>query len=304
MSKILVIGSMNMDLVVQTKRAPEEGETIIGENFTQIPGGKGANQALTVGKLGGDVNFIGACGKDDFGNRLLESLNDGNVKIDQVFKVNDITGIANIILEESGENRIIVVPGANYKLSLDLIDEIEEEIKKAEIILLQLEIPLETVIKIINLAYKYNTKIVLDPAPAQKLPNELYGKIDFLLPNGGELSLLLKDYDLNTVEEKIEKLLELGVGKVLITKGEDGISMYSKNKNKNYPAVKVKAVDTTAAGDSFAGAFVYGIAEGWREEKAIKYAIIVSALVVTKLGAQSSLPSKKDVDKFKKEMGL
>ncbi|PRX28889.1 ribokinase [Orenia metallireducens] len=301
---ILVIGSMNMDLVVQTPRAPKKGETIMGNKFSQIPGGKGANQALAAGKLGGEVNFIGCCGQDAFGDELLESLKTGGVNIDDVLRVEGSSGVANITIEDDGDNRIIVVAGANSKVTPEVIESFKAKIKAAKILLLQLEIPLESVSKAIEFANKYDTTVILDPAPAVKLPEELYSMIDYLLPNEGELDLLLEDYEVNTLQKKIELLLDLGVKRILLTQGGDGVTLYSKGKEESYAALKVEVVDTTAAGDSFAGAFAYGLQRGFDEAEAIRYANSVAALAVTKLGAQSSLPTKEEVDKFQKERGL
>ncbi|SJZ32788.1 ribokinase [Selenihalanaerobacter shriftii] len=301
---ILVIGSMNMDLVVQTGRYPDKGETIIGKDFDQIPGGKGANQALAVGKLGGSVSFIGACGNDNFGDELLSSLKTGGVNVDNVFRVEENTGIAAITVEEDGDNRIIVVSGANSKLSSSMIDKLEDEIKEVEAILLQMEIPLKTIVHTIELAHQYQTTVILDPAPAQELPEDIYEQIDYLLPNEGELELLLQDYNLTTTQEQVDQLLDWGVGTILLTRGKNGIILYTKGRQEHYKAIEVEAVDTTAAGDSFAGAFAYGLQQGWSEEKAIKFGNQVAALVVTKLGAQSSLPTIEDVEEFKQERGL
>ncbi|AZR73752.1 ribokinase [Anoxybacter fermentans] len=301
---ILVVGSMNMDLVVQTDRYPKKGETIIGNDFKLVPGGKGSNQALTIGKLGGNVSFIGACGKDYFGDILLSSLKKGGVNTDAVYRLEESTGIAAITIEKNGDNRIIIVQGANSKLTPEMIDTLKNKISRAKIVLLQLEVPLETVIHTIELAHQYNTKVILDPAPARKLPENIYHKIDYLLPNEGELDLLLKDYNLPTLEDKVAQLLDWGVGAVLVTRGEKGISLYTKGMQKTFEAIKVEVVDTTAAGDAFAGAFSLGLYRNWSIEESINYARIVAALTVTKLGAQSSLPDISEVEKFKKEKGL
>lgn len=298
--KILVIGSLNMDLVVQTKQCPERGETLIGRAFNQIPGGKGANQAVAAGKLGGNVSMIGSCGKDSFGEALLENLKNSRVNTDSIFRVDTSTGIASIIVEEeSGDNRIIVVQGANGELTTDLINQVEPEIKNADIILLQLEILLETVIYILKKASSYQAKVILDPAPAADLPCEVYKNIDYLLPNEGELDSLLGDSEGNNTEQKVNKLLELGIGAVLLTRGDKGVAKYSNGEKKTYKTPVVKAVDTTAAGDAFAGAFAYGLSCGWDEDKAIDYAISVASLSVTRLGAQSSIPDKAEVEKFR-----
>src|SRR6056297_2302590 len=185
---------MNMDLVVETERYPEEGETIIGGKFEQIPGGKGANQALAAAKLGDDVEFIGACGDDSFASKLKSSLKNGGAEIDNIFEIKGVsTGVAVITVDPAGNNRIIVSPGANYKLDQRKIEKIKDKIIEAEILLLQLEIPVKTIEKIVEIASKNQTKIILDPAPARKLTDQILSKIDYLLPNEGELDLLLAE---------------------------------------------------------------------------------------------------------------
>ena len=296
---ILVIGSMNMDLVVRTNDFPKKGETVVGEKFQQAPGGKGANQALAAAKLGGKVEFVGACGEDHFGDDLISSLKSGGVKTDSVYRLDVNTGIANITVESDGDNRIIIIPGANNELTPKLIEPYQNKIKEAKLILLQLEIPLETIRYIINLAAQYNTKVLLDPAPVKDLPVEIYQNIDYLLPNEGELETLLPE--LEGRGARANKLLELGVDKVLLTKGEQGISLYSNEQVKNYKSLSVDAVDTTAAGDAFAGGFAYGLQQEWSEEKIIEFATTAAALSVTREGAQPSLPTLKEVEKFKEQ---
>ncbi len=302
-NNILVIGSMNMDLVVQAPRCPVKGETISGNYFKEIPGGKGANQALAAGRLGGDVGFVGACGKNDFGATLINSLEIGGVCTDHIFRVEENTGVASIIIEEDGDNRIIVVPGANDRLTPDKIKTLEDKIKAAKILLLQLEIPVDTVKLAIDLAQKHQTKVILDPAPAQKLAKDLYQKIDYLLPNQGELDLLLGDYSLTSEEDKVKQLLAWGVGTILVTQGSKGVSLYTKSRRESYSSYQVESVDTTAAGDCFAGAFAVALDQGLAEEEAVDYANSAAALAVTKLGAQSSLPTAAEVAKFKAERG-
>jgi len=301
---VLVIGSMNMDLVVQTDRVPEKGETVIGNTFNQIPGGKGANQAVCLGKLKTDVGFIGACGTDNMGSILLDNLEKNNVDTENVFKIEGNSGIALITVDGERDNRIILVQGANGKLEDKMIDSVEKEIEKAEIILLQLEIPLKTVIHTIKLAKKYNCQVILDPAPARPLPQEIYPDIDYLLPNQGELDILLKDRGLSTEKQKAEQLLKWGVGSVIVTKGEDGLMIYSNKGSQFVKAIQVDPVDTTAAGDAFAGAFTYGLLQKWSLNQAIVFGNVVAALSVTRFGAQSSLPDLEDVESFIKERGI
>lgn len=298
MGKILVVGSMNMDMVFKTDRYPEKGETIIGREFQLVPGGKGGNQASAIGKLGGNVSFISACGHDYYGNILLKSLKENGVDVKNISRIGDTTGVAAITIEGDGDNRIIVIPGANGKITPEIIDEYRKDIQEARVVLLQMEIPLETVLHTIELAYHFKTEVILDPAPAQPLPEEMYRKISYILPNEGELNQLTAGFNLTTREERVKKLLESGVGAVLVTAGENGIFYYTGDGQKHYPAIKVDVVDTTAAGDAFAGAFAFGLQQGWSIDRAIKYANVVGGLTVTRLGAQSSLPSREEVTDF------
>ncbi|PUU94154.1 ribokinase [Halanaerobium sp.] len=299
MSKILVIGSMNMDLVVETERYPEEGETLIGGKFEQIPGGKGANQALAAAKLGDQVEFIGACGDDSFAPKLKSSLKAGGAEIDNIFEIKGVsTGVAVITVDKKGNNRIIVSPGANYKLDPDKIKKIKDTIAEAEIILLQLEIPVNTIEKIVEIASSNKTQIILDPAPAQKLSADILAKVDYLLPNEGELDLLLAEAKSKSRAEKIGELLKMGVKNIIVTEGEKGINYYSQNKELHLDTLKVKAVDTTAAGDVFAGAFAASLIAENNLKKALKFAVQAAAYSVTKRGAQSSIPDKEELNEF------
>lgn len=288
-----------MDLVVETERYPQEGETIIGGKFEQIPGGKGANQALAAAKLGDEVEFIGACGDDSFASRLKASLKNGGAKIDNIFEIEGVsTGVAVITVDPEANNRIIVSPGANHELDLKKIDKIKDKILEAEIILLQLEIPLKTIEKIVEIASANNTKIILDPAPAQKLSDHILSKIDYLLPNEGELDLLLAAAEAENRSEKIEILLNKGVKNIIVTEGEKGVNFYNKEQTLHLDSLKVKAVDTTAAGDVFAGAFAASLIEKNNYQKALDFAVKAAAYSVTKRGAQSSIPDQNELNEF------
>lgn len=300
--QILVIGSMNMDLVVETEKNPLAGETVVGNTFSQIPGGKGANQACAIGRLQGDVGFIGACGRDEYGNILIDSLKTAGVNVNNIERVDDTTGVAFITVEKGGENRIIIIPGANEHVTKALIAEKEDQIKEANIVLLQLEIPLDTVLYSIEMASRYDTTIILDPAPAYKLPDEIYKKLDFILPNEIEIEGLVTDKRFASTEEKVRRLLEVGVGNVILTKGADGVTLYNKSRKKDFFTEKVKAVDTTAAGDAFAGGLAYSLNSNNNIEKAIKYANVVAGLTVTEFGAQSSLPDNKKIKRYLKSL--
>jgi ribokinase len=290
---------MNMDLVVETDRYPEEGETIIGGKFEQIPGGKGANQALAAAKLGADVEFIGACGDDSFAPKLKSSLKNGGTNIDNIFEIKgQSTGVAVITVDRKGNNRIIVSPGANYELLPEKIEKIKDKIIEAEIILLQLEIPPAAIERIVEIAAANGTKIILDPAPAKKLSNHILRKIDYLLPNEGELDLLLKDIKAKSRSEKIKILLKKGIKNIIVTEGEKGINYYGQEKEIHLDTLKVKAVDTTAAGDVFAGAFAASLIAKNELKKALEFAVQAAAYSVTKAGAQSSIPDKKELEEF------
>jgi len=288
-----------MDLVIEADRYPEEGETIIGGQFEQIPGGKGANQALAAAKLGDEVEFIGACGDDSFASKLKSSLRSGGAKIDNIFEIKGVsTGVAVITVDPAGNNRIIVSPGANYELNLEKIEKIKNKIIEAKIILLQLEIPISAIEKIVEIAAANNTKIILDPAPAQKLSDYILSKIDYLLPNEGELDLLLTEAKAKTRSEKISVLLNKGIKNIIVTEGKKGINLYNKNEKLHLNSLKVKAVDTTAAGDVFAGAFAASLIKENNIKKSLEFAIKAAAYSVTKRGAQSSIPDQKELNVF------
>lgn len=301
---ILVIGSINKDLVVKPNDFPNKGETVLCDDILYNSGGKGANQASAIGKLKGKIKMVGACGDDKFGQELKENLKKNGVNIENIKNIKNVkTGTALIIIDQFGDNRIIVVKGANEHLTYANYNEnkIENLIKNSQILLLQMEIPLATINKSIDLAQKHQTKIILDPAPVKKIPKEILKKIDYILPNAGELDLLVSQYTsqkFTSTKEKAEFLLNLGIGSVIVTCGEKGVEFYSKKEFYKYPALKVEVVDTTAAGDTFAGAFAFGLSQNWETKKSLNYAIIASSISVTRLGAQASIPNKSDIDKF------
>jgi len=293
-----------MDLVAGVEKFPETGQTIFGKSFERFPGGKGANQAVMLGKLGAPVEFLGALGNDSFAQELHQHLSHNNVGTENLITTENSTGTALITVDSKGENQIIVIPGANYDLIPDNLPDLDPILKNSRALLLQLEIPLETISFIINKAKKFDTEIILDPAPSQELPEEILKKVDYLLPNEGELRQLLPLYKNNTAKELSQKLLEKGVKNVLLTRGEKGVSLFNADGEKHFSAFKVKAVDTTAAGDAFAGAFAYGLYQGWPAEKCISFASATAAISVTRSGAQVSLPTGKEIQKFAREHGL
>jgi len=294
MAEIVVIGSMNMDFVVNCNRLPEPGETIAGKSFAKYPGGKGANQAAAAGLLGAKPLFIGAIGADDIGQSLAESLHDQGVET-ELITADTETGTAHIFVTEDGENHIIIIPGANGTLTRKNIRSVAEEIQKANILLLQLEIPLKAVIEAANLAAASKTKVILDPAPAQDLPAELLARIDYLLPNETELARMTDSKDITAGSQY---LLAKGVKNVIVTRGEKGALLVNSKGKQNFSAPAVEVVDTTAAGDALAGAFAVALNKGLDLEEAIKEGIYYGAAAVSRAGAQSSLLTKNEFADF------
>ena len=282
--KILVIGSINKDLVITTPRFPKEGETILGNNFSTSNGGKGANQACAIGKLGGNVAMLGAVGNDNFGKDLSNALSSNNVNINNLLIKNDVsTGIAVITVANDGANHIIVAQGANALITKN--DVKEDLIASFDIIVMQLEIPLEIAKYAASVAKKLGKTVVLNPSPAVKLDKEFLSCVDILIPNETEIDII----------GGIDYVLECGVKNIILTLGADGCDLITKEKRKHFDAYKVDVVDTTAAGDSFLGGVVRTIADGKNIEEAIEFATKVSNITVTKKGAIDSIPTYNEV---------
>lgn len=282
--KILVIGSINKDLVITTPRFPKEGETILGNNFSTSNGGKGANQACAIGKLGGNVAMLGAVGNDNFGKDLSNALYSNNVNIDNLLVKNNIsTGIAVITVTNDGANHIIVAQGANALITKDDIK--EKLISSFDIIVMQLEIPLEIAKHAASIAKKLGKIVVLNPSPAVKLDKEFLSCVDILIPNETEIDII----------GGIDYVFECGVKNIILTLGADGCDFITKEKRKHFDAYKVDVVDTTAAGDSFLGGVVRTIADGKNIEEAIEFATKVSNITVTRKGAIDSIPTYNEV---------
>ncbi|NRD76902.1 ribokinase [Bacillus sp. BRMEA1] len=290
--KITVVGSINMDLVTSTKRVPVLGETVLGESFHTIPGGKGANQAVAAARLGADTTLIGCVGDDTFGKDLLKHLASQGIRTPYVKPITySTTGIASITIS-NGENHIIVVPGANFQVTPEYVAEHEDVIASSDILLLQLEIPIESVEKAVELAKKHGVKVILNPAPIQPLSKDLMKKVDYFTPNEYEQQVLLESHE--WTNEEREELL----AKCIITKGSKGITFTSGGKVIEIPSYKVEVVDTTGAGDSFNGGLAYALNKGIAMVEACKFANAVAALSVTKLGAQSGMPTLAEVEEF------
>jgi ribokinase len=286
MAKVVVVGSINMDLVFRTAKRPDLGETVKGIDFNQFPGGKGANQGVAAARLGAEVYMVGKVGKDPYGQELLNCLKREGVNTEKVKYGQKSTGLANIVVDEQGQNTIITIEGANGEVNPEDID--EELFSQGDIALFQLEIPIETVVHGVKLAKKRGATVILDPAPVRELPLEIYQYIDIIKPNEGEALALTKEGD---IQSAAAWLINKGVKKVVITLGEKGAVLFAENLQKEFPAPKVSVVDTTAAGDSFSGALALALSKGEELEKAIQFATKVGSITVTKLGAQSSLPT-------------
>lgn len=291
--KITVVGSINMDLVTEATKIPSLGETIMGENFSMIPGGKGANQAVAATRLGADVTLIGCVGKDAFGKELIKHLKYQGVNVDKVETITGVsTGTATITVANH-DNSIIVVPGANHSLTPEKVEKNEEIIANSDVLLLQLEIPLDAIRRAVEIAHLYGVKIVLNPAPAQRLPKDIVDKIDYLTPNEHELT-----YFYEKENETLESIVKRVGEKFIITKGRDGVYFYRNGEVVHVPAYKVDVIDTTGAGDSFNGALAVALSQNASLEEACHYGNAVGAISVTKFGAQGGMPTKEEVEHF------
>ncbi|NLB20425.1 MAG: ribokinase [Clostridium sp.] len=298
---IIVVGSLNMDLVIQSDRIPRPGETVLGNGFKQIPGGKGASQADTVAKLGGKVVMIGEVGEDSFGKALRENLKKDGVDVSGIYKkIEEPTGVAAIIVEKSGNNAITVASGANFLLTVDDIEKQEELLNKGKILLIQLETPLETVLYSLKKGKELGMKTILNPAPGRELSEEIFICTDIITPNETELELLtgMPAETMDDIEKAANQLLHQGLEDVIVTLGSNGALHVNKQGVKHFSGHKVKAIDTTAAGDCFNGALALGLLEKKSMEESIEFAMAAAALSVTKEGAQISLPHRDDVEKF------
>lgn len=291
---IEVLGSINMDLVCEVSRLPHEGETLCGLKFARYPGGKGANQAVAAARLGAQVFFYGKVGDDLFGNELLRSLVKNGINVEEVERVQGSpSGIASIWVAENGENAIVYVPGANALVDTAYVDQVLPGLATAKILLLQFEIPLETVAYLLRRLPPKSPIVILDPAPAQDISALPLERVDIITPNRGELSALTGEEDL---EEAARRLLALGVGQVVCKVGAEGAFLIEKNGIRHVPSFHIDPVDTTAAGDAFNGALAVALAEGKDIEEAVHFANAAGALAATRPGAQPSLPTRQEVE--------
>lgn len=301
---ILVIGSLNADISISMEKMPIIGETVFGETIKYSNGGKGANQACAIGKLGGNIEILGCVGNDELGKKQISNLVKYNIKTDNLKIQEGIpTGTAIIYVDKNGKNSIVVIPGANNFCDINYLRKNEESFIKSDYLVLQLEIPMETVEYSIKRGKELGKTIILNPAPApENISEEILKNIDYFTPNETELKHLAKlekiDY-IEDIEKGAKYFLDKGVKNVMVTLGENGVLLVNKEEIKHFPAYKVKAIDTTAAGDCFNGAFVLGLSEGKSVEESIVFASKASSIAVTRKGAQDSIPLREEVEKVK-----
>ncbi len=299
--QILVVGSSNTDMVIKAARLPRPGETILGGTFFMNPGGKGANQAVAIARLGGSVTFICKTGSDIFGHQSQQLFEEEGINTSYVFSDSgNPSGVALITVDEKAENCIVVASGANANLLPSDLAKAEEAIEQADLILMQLEVPMETVCFVADIAWQKGKKVILNPAPAHPLPADLLRHLYLITPNETEAEMItgVKITDESSAGEAARLLSEMGGQHVIITLGSKGALIYSDGKAEMVPALKVEAVDTTAAGDVFNGALTVALSEGRSLKEAARFACKASAISVTRVGAQSSAPYRNEVDIF------
>ena len=305
-SRIVIVGSINLDLVAGTTRIPAPGETVTGSSFQTFFGGKGANQAVAAARLGGDVHMLGKVGTDIFGPQLRSGLEASGVNTKAVGEASGPSGVALISTDSSGQNSIIVVPGANGQVTSADLDDHLDLICNAAIVLTQLEIPLATVEHLAEITQRERVPLMLDPAPARVLPDSLFRCLDWITPNETETCTLLGkgpvSWNNSTMKDAAESLLQRGVRNVILKLGERGCYLALADGRREFvPAFKVRALDTTAAGDAFNGAFATALVRGRDPLSSAVYASAVAAISVTCAGAQPSMPNEQQVESFLKQ---
>lgn len=295
---IVVIGSSNTDMVIKADKFPLPGETILGGKFFMFPGGKGANQAVAASRLGGNVTFIAKVGNDIFGKQALQQFKKEGIRTEYVIPDADLpSGVALITVDAKGENTIVVAQGSNGSLSAQDVHRAEKEFELLEIVLMQLEIPISTVVHAARLAKQKGKKVILNPAPAMPLPSDLFSDLFMITPNKSETEAItgMEIRDMNSVRSAAAKLRDKGVEHVVITLGPEGAFIFDDDGGRHIAAPRVNAVDSTAAGDVFNGALAVAISEGKSIDDAVSFANRAAAISVTKMGAQASAPYRNEV---------
>lgn len=300
---ICVVGSFVMDFIFETPRRPVKGESVIGKSFHMATGGKGANQAMQAGLLGADVRMVGRVGQDMFGDMQLESLSKAGVDVSHIIRDPDNgTGVASIVLDPEGDNSIVMVPRANMACRVDDVKAAASCIEDAEIVLLQLEIPMKVNRRTINMAKAAGRKIILDPAPACAIEDYFFENVDIVTPNETEAAILcgVEVADPASAREAALVMHARGAKTVVVTLGEKGVLLSEPDRAAHFPPYVIRAADTTAAGDAFAGALAVFLGEGKPLEEAVSLAGAAGALCATRIGAQPSLPSREELEGFLK----
>ena len=295
---VVVLGSINMDLVGRVSRMPAGGETIVGESFHTSPGGKGANQAVAAARLGADVRMVGRVGDDAFGPALLDGLSGHGIDLSGVaIDPSNSTGIAMILLEPDGENRIIAVYGANMACDEAQLEAGKRALQGADVLMLQLEVPLELSLQVAEYARSQGIRVVWDPAPARDLPPEAFAAADVLTPNQSEAEILtgMRVVDGASAKAAARAILEKGASVAIVKLGEDGLVLANSDEVLHMPAYRVNVVDSVAAGDAFGGGLAVGLAEGMPLGDAIGLGMAAGALAVTRSGAQDAMPGREEV---------
>lgn len=298
---VVVIGSCNMDMTVRCKDLPIPGQTMLGDSFHTNPGGKGANQAVAAAKLGASTQIVARVGNGMFVPRFFESYDKVGLGHEYVIRDPDTpSGTALIFVDDEGENMIVVAPGANLKLTPDDVEAALPVIEGAKVMIMQLEVPMETVIHAARLAKRSGTTVILNPAPVRALPQELLENVDIIVANEVEVMILsgAKDVDTSTAATACRPIIEKGVGHVITTLGKDGAVITGGDGASKVRGFKVNAIDTTSAGDTFVGALACALTEGKSLEEATRFANAAAALSATKQGAQQSMPTREEVDEM------
>lgn len=300
-ARVVVVGSLNMDLVVRSARMPRPGETILGGEFHTVPGGKGANQAVAAARLGAQVSMVGRLGDDAFGNELLQNLSAAGIDHEHVLRdAGSATGVALIVVDDAGQNSIVVASGANMSLAPSDVDAAAATLANADVLLLQLESPVETVTRAAQLAREHGVTVILNPAPARPLPGEILALVDVLVPNETETALL-SGLPVGNDEEALAASAALraaGTGTIILTLGERGALLADATATRLFPAFEVEPVDTTAAGDAFLAGLAVALAEGRSLAEAVQWGNAAGALATTRFGAQTSLPERQAVEQL------
>ena len=297
MTKVTVIGSISMDLVTRTNQVPNAGETVFGEDFAMVPGGKGANQAVAFARLApNEVNMIGAVGNDAFGKNILENFKENGVLLEDVGTIPQTTGIAQITLFDE-DNRIIIIPGANNEVLPDYLSKLWEKIRESQLVILQNEIPHETNLAVAKFCKENGIKVLYNPAPARNTDLEMIEFVDYITPNEHECKALFPN-------ENLDEILSKYSNRLIVTLGSEGVIFHDGKAIQKIPAIKAKVVDTTGAGDTFNGAFAFGLTENLSVSDSIRLAVLASHLSIQKFGAQGGMPKLSEVKAKLKELEI